>query len=429
ITLPGMPIGTRITAGAKGIDSARRGVALVGEQGPELMMMKGGETVVPHDQTKALLALAGKMHGITGYAGGTGNVKQLEHQLARELAVIVQKLLSASSISGIGQLTGNLLSTIKQLTADHHIGKKEESRIVRQIRHDNSHLDKLFRERQKILNRIKAADAYAKNVSQAAQSSASLSTIMGSAGGGPVSSAFLLASMKIDLAGIRRFDADIKKLEKLGLDKALLNQIIQMGPVQGDQAAQALINGPLSNIKALNATESQVQKASRNLGRSTADHMFDAGKNAGKGFLSGLKGEEAQIEKLMKHLAETMAGTLRRELGLPGGGHGHHHHHRHLRVHGGPIDVIGGHLTQALAAGMPERLPHLDTTLRGAAGHVSSVLGSAAGAGGGGITISVTIPVETKLDGKAIYQSVQTQTLRVNRRNPDNRLSLTRGRG
>ena len=55
--------------------------------------------------------------------------------------------------------------------------------------------------------------------SQAAQSSASLSTIMGSAGNGPVSSAFLLASMKIDLAGIRRFSADIKKLEKLGLDK------------------------------------------------------------------------------------------------------------------------------------------------------------------------------------------------------------------
>ena len=159
--------------------------------------------------------------------------------------------------------------------------------------------------------------------------------------------------------------------------------------------------------------------------------MFDQGKNAGKGFLSGLKGEEAQIEKLMKHIAETMVNTLRHELGLPGG-HGHGHGGGHgggIRVHGGPIGIIGGHVTDALAAGVGSRLPSLDVSLRHAAGHVSSALGSAAGGGGGGITINVTIPVETKLDGKVLFQSMQTQALRVNRRNPGNNLSLTRGRG
>ena len=233
------------------------------------MMMHGGEQVVPAEHTAALHAPRREACAASpGIAAGTGNVKQLEQQLARELAVLVQKILGASSIAGIGQLTGNLMSTLKQLGADHHIGKGQESRIVRQIRDDNKRLDALFRERQKIQNRIKAADAYAASVSQAAQSSASLSTIMGTAGGGPVSSAFLLASMKIDLAGIRKFDSDIKKLEKLGLDRNLLNQIIQMGPAQGDQMAQALINGPLANIKALNATEAQVQQASKHLGRS-----------------------------------------------------------------------------------------------------------------------------------------------------------------
>ena len=56
-----------------------------------------------------------------------------------------------------------------------------------------------------------------------------------------------------------------------------------MGPAQGDQVAQALINGPLSNIKAMNATEAQVQQASKHLGRSAADKMFDSGRTRGRG--------------------------------------------------------------------------------------------------------------------------------------------------
>ena len=442
IHLPGMPTGVGITTYASGTDGASRGPAIVGEKGPELVFMRGGEHVVPAEHTEHLMKLAGHLGKVNAYAAGTGGggsgggpggggthgkTKSLEQQLARELAVLAQKLLGASSSSGISQLVSNLLSTIKQLGSSGQIGKGEESRIVSMLHNDNKRLDQLFKERQKILNTIHKADQYAASVSQAAQSSASLSTIMGSAGNGPVSSAFLLASMKIDLQGIRKFDSDIKKLEKLGLDKALLNQIIQMGPVQGDQVAQALINGPLSNIKALNATESQVQAASKNLGRTSADRMFDTGKNAGKGFLTGLKSQEAEIEKLMKHLADTMVQTLRKELGIGGGGSGHHHKHhgKHSR-HG---HAIAGELMNGLAAGVYERLPGVETALAGA-GHVRSALGTAASYGGRGGDIVINNKIMVPLpNSRQQYQTVQTQTLRVNRRNPTNNLSLVRGRG
>ena len=56
---------------AAGTNSARAGVALVGEEGPELMMMRGGEQVVPHRETASLLAIAAAVRHATAYQGGT----------------------------------------------------------------------------------------------------------------------------------------------------------------------------------------------------------------------------------------------------------------------------------------------------------------------------------------------------------------------
>ena len=53
---------------AKGTNFAPRGLALVGEQGPELVMMSGGERVIPADKTARLLESGGN------FLNGTGRV-------------------------------------------------------------------------------------------------------------------------------------------------------------------------------------------------------------------------------------------------------------------------------------------------------------------------------------------------------------------
>jgi hypothetical protein len=57
---------------AGGTPSADPGPAIVGERGPELVYMHGGETVVPHDETARLLAAAALTHRARGYADGAG---------------------------------------------------------------------------------------------------------------------------------------------------------------------------------------------------------------------------------------------------------------------------------------------------------------------------------------------------------------------
>jgi phage-related protein len=54
---------------ARGTGSASPGVAIVGEEGPELVIMRGGETVIPNNR----LTSAAKSLGIPGYAKGTGS--------------------------------------------------------------------------------------------------------------------------------------------------------------------------------------------------------------------------------------------------------------------------------------------------------------------------------------------------------------------
>ena len=502
INVQGGTPGTRITGGGgaygsiqhrAGGGTATRGMALVGEEGPELMWMRGGEHVLPAGPTAALMHAAGGAHG---YAGGTSTFDKLLHLLERdfrlienglrtnlkkpqgvwfpsiiklveeirrdfakhlitqqqELALLKQAETRNKRLEGIAvrhaeskdltalanlfapkhhaaHLLGPIAALIAQVEKAHGagvIGKDKEGRLVRQLKHDNEKLLDLEQDRSKILTalhnaeahylaEVKAERAYAASVTSAAESSASLSTILGGATG-PVSSSYLLASMRMDLSTIRRFDSDIRKLEKLGLDKNLLNQIIQMGPAQGDPVAQALINGPLSNIKAMNATEAHITGASRQLGQSTSKEMFKAGIDAARGLVKGIELEKKQIDKVMEQVARDMARTLRRE----------------LKAHS-PSEVtrqIGRDVIDGIPLGVTDRLPSLDSSLRTAAGHVSSALGSAAGVrGSGGGSMEITVPVTVMLDGKILTRTVQTHSLRVDRRNGANNLSLRRGRG
>lgn len=66
------PYGSRdYNAYASGTDGAEAGLALVGEHGPELMIMQGGERIYNAAETEQLLALARESSSINAYASGT----------------------------------------------------------------------------------------------------------------------------------------------------------------------------------------------------------------------------------------------------------------------------------------------------------------------------------------------------------------------
>ncbi len=82
---------------ARGTGSASPGVAIVGEEGPELVIMQGGETVIPNDR----LTSAARSLGIPGYAKGTGI------DFGFDFASPLMEMIS-SITSGFGSLLGSL---------------------------------------------------------------------------------------------------------------------------------------------------------------------------------------------------------------------------------------------------------------------------------------------------------------------------------
>jgi TP901 family phage tail tape measure protein len=199
------------------------------------------------------------------------------------------------------------------------IGAGTYTSLTDYITRDNARLQTLASKRASILSEIATAKKYAATTTTNTESWAGLSNltaVSNASNGGALYSGDMLSGLQANLSQIRQFESALKKLTKLGLDKNLLNQIIQMGPAQGLQVANALLEGPVSVIKQMDQTQTAINSASSWLGKTAADEMYDSGKQAGKGFLSGLEGQQKAIEKLMKKIADSMVSTIRKELGI-----------------------------------------------------------------------------------------------------------------
>lgn len=187
-----------------------------------------------------------------------------------------------------------------------------DDRLVAMVERGNARLQKLAAQRDKIADQIKKAQEFAASTTQSALGFAALSNLGGE---GPT-----LQSIQGDLKGrlgsIKSFTASIKKLSALGLRKDLLQQILAMGPEQGAAYATALSQGGKAGIKEINALQAQIGTAATSLGRVGADRLFDSGKQAGKGFLEGLKGQQKSIQRLMLDIARGMQKAIRRALGI-----------------------------------------------------------------------------------------------------------------
>jgi len=310
------------------------------------------------------------------------------------------------------------------------IGAGTFTSLTDYITRDNARLQGLATRRASILSEITAAKKYAATTASNTESWAGLSNVpavSGAANGGALYSGDMLSGLQSSLSQIRQFEAALRKLTKLGLDKNLLDQIIQMGPEQGLQVANALLEGPVSVIRQMNKTETAITSASTALGKSAATDMYDSGKQAGKGFLSGLEGQQKNIEKMMETIARSMVTTLKRELGISSPS---------------KVGIYHGEMFgEGLAVGLDNKAGRVTASARKITTSLTGMQhGGAAGGDPGGDPGKTQIgPINVHVTGfvgsnrelaDEIWKSVQEQALRYNKRNGggNNGLSLASGR-
>ncbi|MBH0246271.1 peptidase M23, partial [Streptomyces cavourensis] len=124
----------------------------------------------------------------------------------------------------------------------------------------------------------------------------------------------ILNGLKVRLGQLQAFSSNIATLGKRGLSKEFLSQLIAAGPDQGAPYAAALVKATDAQLKSINATQVQIGKAAAAYGQNAADVMYDAGAMSGKGYLAGLKAQEASIVKAMADLAKKIQKTIKVEL-------------------------------------------------------------------------------------------------------------------
>lgn len=323
------------------------------------------------------------------------------------------KALAADAGKGIiVGLTGSkakISATAKDLVKDIWAAwkgtrSKKDSHLVSMVNKDNKKLQSLATQRDALVTKIATAKKYASDLTSSARQGASLSSL--GLDDQDVSAGSIKAGLAQKLAKIKQFSSYVKSLAKRGLNKTTLRQILDMGPEQGYAYASALSGANSTALKGINSLQSQINSTTTSLGKTGADLMYDSGKNAGKGFLTGLTSQQKAIEKKMVDIAKGMQKAIKRALGI--------------RSPSRVMAEVGRYSTQGLAAGLTEALPHVDKALNEVGSRVASarpVIGAAAAAGGraaGGTVIEANINI-TSMDPIAAGREVRRVLLELKR--------------
>lgn len=249
--------------------------------------------------------------------------------------------------------------------------------LVARVRATEKVLLGLAARREAIADRIKKANEFAASTAASTAGAFSLDKLFqqgkdaAANGAGAFGASGLIASLNASVAKIKSFNNQINILAKKGLRKDLLSQIIGLGPEQGAALASTLTNATGAQLNDINAAQKQLAAASVKLGKDSADKLFDAGTQAAKGFLAGLKAQQKEIQNLMLTLAKAMASSIRKALGI----------HSPSRVFRG----IGQQTMDGLDGGLKDRLDMVRRTALAAASATTQPFGvPAAGRGSTG---------------------------------------------
>jgi phage-related protein len=186
--------------------------------------------------------------------------------------------------------------------------------LLNLIDRSNKKLRGLAAERDKLAKRIAEATKFAADTTKAALDAFSLNDLV--QGQDTFTAATITAGLEDAVSRVNKFSNDLDKLARRGLRKDLLEQIVGLGPKQGAQLADVLASATGGSLKRINDLQAQLAKASTALGRTSADVLFDAGKQASKGFLAGLEAERKSIERLMLQIARALQKSIRNALGI-----------------------------------------------------------------------------------------------------------------
>lgn len=178
------------------------------------------------------------------------------------------------------------------------------------------------KEYQAAAEKLQKARDLASGVAQSAQAFASVAGLgertSTNEAGETITTGPTAATIQEDLAAklqaLRDFTAKVDQLRQAGLNQTSIDQIISEGVEKGSLTASALVAGGPQAIAAVNGLQAQITSSAQQLGAVAAANMYGTGQQAAAGFIQGLEGDLAAIEKSANKLAKALVRAIRKEL-------------------------------------------------------------------------------------------------------------------
>jgi hypothetical protein len=133
----------------------------------------------------------------------------------------------------------------------------------------------------------------------------------------------IISKLQGNLAKVRAFAGNIRKLINMGLGKAAIQEILNMGPIEGAIYAEALAGALPSQIKDINSIQNEIEQIGESLGINFADKFAgdelrnaQMGKDIAQGIVDGLESEQKRLEQQMTDLGNALANALKKALGI-----------------------------------------------------------------------------------------------------------------
>ncbi|MBL3670813.1 phage tail tape measure protein [Streptomyces sp. M2CJ-2] len=272
-------------------------VAWVGEQGPELVKFKGGEEV--YNTRDSMRMWEGV--GARGFAKGTASSRaKARKDLPGDLTAFTKSL--TGSAATIAKASKELVKDLKAAG----IGSKG---FIASVTKASKRLQDMARLRDGLGKRIAAGRQAADDQRKSATDYLGLSQL-----GEVTDFAGLLGSMQNRQADLKTFQGQIAGLAKKGLSQGLISQLVEQGP--GGPLIDMVSRANKAQIKQLNSVHGTGSKLATSYGRTMADSMHDAGKDAAKGFLTGLIAQEKEIKAAMAKLGASAVKAIRSKKGI-----------------------------------------------------------------------------------------------------------------
>ena len=239
--------------------------------------------------------------GLVGYASG-GTVKKTPQSVINARRELPGDFASFSR--SLTKSASDISSAAKALVADLKKLGTTGWKLAGDVDKASRRLQDTAARRDKVREQIAAAKAFASEQAGGAREFMQL--------GKGATAQDLIAALAERQATVARYASDVAALRKRGLHKDLLAQVIEEGP--GGTLAQRLMSASSDELRTLNQLASKGSRLATSLGRSTADAMYDAGRNASKGFLTGLMAEEQALQAEMNRLGESLIKAIKKAL-------------------------------------------------------------------------------------------------------------------